>query len=67
MGKKMIQKRKIIYLASFALRHPKWYSVALFFWVLEISFSISAILSRIPILGPGGGGPLQYIESDVFV
>jgi hypothetical protein len=36
-------------LANFALRIPKWCSVALFFWVLFISNSISLILSRIPI------------------
>ena len=46
------RKERIIYLASLALRQPKWYSVALFFCVLEISFSISAILSSIPMVGP---------------
>ena len=52
------RKERIIYLASLALRQPKWYSVALFFCVLEISFSISAILSSIPMAGPGGRGSL---------
>ena len=36
-------------LASFALSVPKWYDVALFFWVLAISVSISLIFSRIDI------------------
>ena len=44
-----------IYFASLAFRQPRWYSVALFFCVLEISFSISAILSKIPIVRPTGG------------
>ena len=49
-------KGNVIYFASLAFRQPRWYSVALFFCVLEISFSISAILSKIPIMRPGGGG-----------
>ena len=49
-------KENDIYFASLAFRQPRWYSVALFFCVFEISFSISAILSKIPIMRPGGGG-----------
>ena len=52
-------KGNVIYFASLAFRQPRWYSVALFFCVLEISFSISAILSKIPIMRLGEGAPLQ--------
>ncbi len=36
----------VLSLASLALSCPRWYSVALFFWVRLISNSISAILWR---------------------
>ena len=39
-----------LYLANLALRVPRWYSVALFFCVRAISFSISLIFSRMPMV-----------------
>ena len=46
VGSEWLPHTDLLSLASLALSVPRWAEVALFFWVLDISYSISSIFLR---------------------